>query len=104
MGKRVWISAIIATIIIVVLLLAFRSPHMDVTIGERAGFWQGFAHGYLIMINLVRSFFDRNIGVYEVQNAGHWYNIGFWLGQCIWFASGKISTDWVNAEQRDNNL
>lgn len=41
-----------------------------------AGLW----HGIIAPVTLVFSFFDDNIRMYEVHNAGSEYDLGFFLG------------------------
>lgn len=45
-----------------------------------AGFWWGFWHGIIGGINLIRSLFNSEVGIYEIFNNGFWYNFGFLLG------------------------
>jgi hypothetical protein len=47
-----------------------------------AGLW----HGLIVPVTLVLSFFDSNVEIYEVHNAGSEYNFGFFLGEVIVFA------------------
>jgi hypothetical protein len=47
-----------------------------------AGLW----HGLIVPVTLVISFFDSNVQIYEVHNAGSEYNFGFFLGEAIVFA------------------
>jgi hypothetical protein len=47
-----------------------------------AGLW----HGLLVPVTLVFSFFDSNVEIYEVHNAGSEYNFGFFLGEAFMFA------------------
>ena len=44
-----------------------------------AGLW----HGIIAPVTLVFSFFDENIHMYEVHNAGSEYDLGFFLGVTI---------------------
>jgi hypothetical protein len=44
-----------------------------------AGLW----HGIIAPVTLVFSFFDDNIHMYEVHNAGSEYDLGFFLGVAI---------------------
>ena len=44
-----------------------------------AGLW----HGIIAPVTLVFSFFDDNIHMYEVHNAGSEYDLGFFLGVTI---------------------
>ena len=47
-----------------------------------AGLW----HGLILPVTLVISFFDSNVQIYEVHNAGTEYNFGFVLGVAFMFA------------------
>ena len=47
-----------------------------------AGLW----HGLIVPVTLILSFFDSNVGIYEVHNAGSEYNFGFFLGVAFMFA------------------
>ena len=55
-----------------------------------AGFGVGLAHGFLSVIALVTSFFNRSVNIYEINNTGIGYNIGFVLGACFWFLSPRF--------------
>jgi len=46
-----------------------------------AGLW----HGIIAPVTLVISFFDSNVQMYEVHNAGTEYNFGFFLGEAFVF-------------------
>ena len=46
-----------------------------------AGLW----HGLILPVTLVLSFFDSNVEIYEVHNAGIEYNFGFALGVAFMF-------------------
>ena len=47
---------------------------------EPAGFWAGFWHGMIMPITFVVSLFKPGVGIYETNNNGGWYNLGFILG------------------------
>ena len=47
-----------------------------------AGLW----HGLIAPITLIFSFFDPNVRMYEVHNAGSEYDLGFMLGLTLIFA------------------
>ncbi|MBF0620132.1 MAG: hypothetical protein HQL19_08195 [Candidatus Omnitrophica bacterium] len=87
----------IIALLITILCLLCRPPHVGLVsiAGSVVGFWNGFAHGYLVVVDIARSFFDKNIGIYESHNNGVGYNVGFWLGQWFWISSGKIALDWA---------
>ena len=47
-----------------------------------AGLW----HGFIMPFTLVLSFFNSDVQIYEVHNAGSEYNFGFFLGEAFMFA------------------
>ena len=58
-----------------------------------AGFWAGLWHGVLMFITLIVSFFTDNVRIYEVNNSGLAYDIGFVLGAMGAFGGGtKVTT------------
>ena len=56
---------------------AHGTPGAD---GSLAGFWLGLWHGMLAPLAFLVSLFSQRVGVYEVHNAGAWYDLGFLLG------------------------
>ncbi len=48
--------------------------------GDKAGFWAGLWHGILIIITFIVSLFTNEVGIYEVNNTGWPYNLGFLIG------------------------
>ncbi len=53
--------------------------------GVTAGFWGGLWHGFISPVTFIISLFSDTIHVYEVHNAGGWYDFGFLLGASIIF-------------------
>ena len=47
---------------------------------NRAGFWAGLWHGFIIVITFIVSLFTDEVGIYEVNNRGWPYNLGFLIG------------------------
>ena len=48
---------------------------------QQAGFWLGLWQGLLIAVAFVVSLFNPDVGIYEIQNSGAWYNnLAFVLG------------------------
>ena len=45
-----------------------------------AGFWNGLWHGFILPFSFIGSLFSENIAIYEVNNNGGFYNLGFMLG------------------------
>ncbi len=48
--------------------------------GHKAGFWAGIWHGLIIIITFIVSLFTKEVGLYEVNNTGWPYNLGFLIG------------------------
>lgn len=46
----------------------------------------GLLHGFIAPFTLVLSFFNSDVQIYEVHNAGSEYNFGFFLGEAFMFA------------------
>ena len=44
------------------------------------GFWLGLWHGLILPVTFVVSLFSDTVGIYEVDNNGHFYDLGFLLG------------------------
>jgi hypothetical protein len=50
---------------------------------EPAGFWAGLWHGIIIIVTFIVSLFTKSVGIYESNNNGGWYNLGFLIGLFI---------------------
>jgi polyferredoxin len=44
-----------------------------------AGFFSGLWHGWIAPITLVVGLFNNAIRIYEVNNTGWWYDLGFYI-------------------------
>ena len=76
---------ILALLLIVVLIFMGCAPgnerwNQDVNPGETAGFWAGLWHGLIIIITFIVSLFTSDVSIYEINNTGWPYNLGFVLG------------------------
>jgi hypothetical protein len=49
------------------------------SLANPAGFWTGIWHGWIAPISLVWSLFKHTIRLYEVNNTGFWYDLGFYM-------------------------
>jgi len=57
---------------------------------DAAGFWWGLWHGVIAPVTFVVSLFDHDVSIYEVQNNGGWYDLGFLLGlSCVFGGGGR---------------
>ena len=46
---------------------------------KRANFLTGIWHGWIAPISLIVGIFDHNIRIYEPDNTGWWYDLGFYM-------------------------
>jgi hypothetical protein len=82
-------SRVVPAVLVVGLVLVLAScaagPNPDVSSGADAGFWLGLWQGVIVPITFVISLFTDEVNVYEVNNTGNWYDVGFVLGLSIAF-------------------
>ena len=67
----------------VLLLLTACAPgaNPEVSTGpDPAGFFLGVWQGLILPVTFVVSLFNDDVSIYEVQNNGHLYDLGFLLG------------------------
>jgi hypothetical protein len=60
--------------------------------GKPANFWAGLWHGLIVVVTFVVSLFTKNVGIYESNNVGWGYNIGFIVGCMISLGGGAKAT------------
>ncbi len=58
------------------------------SVDNPANFWAGLWHGLIIVVTFVVSLFTREVGIYETNNIGWGYNLGFLLGAMIALGGG----------------
>lgn len=44
-----------------------------------AGFFSGVWHGWIAPLSLIVAFFNPSVRFYELNNAGWWYDFGFYM-------------------------
>src|SRR5690606_26687344 len=62
-------------------------PNPDQTPGGY-GFWWGLWHGIILPVSFIVSLFTDSVSIYEVDNDGNWYDVGFMLGIALF--SGPV--------------
>ena len=79
MKSNTWILA--AILLLAILFLTGCLPGtVASTAGGPANFFQGVWHGWMAPFSLIgHFFFDSSIRIYEVQNIGIWYDLGFYI-------------------------
>ncbi|MFO7674860.1 MAG: hypothetical protein R6X12_00875 [bacterium] len=83
-------TVLLAALVLVFVLAAGCAPGNErwASVDSKAGFWAGLWHGLIIIVTFVVSLFTRDVGIYEANNAGWGYNIGFLLGCMISLGGG----------------
>ncbi|MBN3522447.1 hypothetical protein JSQ80_01015 [Paenibacillus apiarius] len=61
------------------------------TQADPAGFFWGIWHGWIAPISLIIGVFNGDIRVYEVNNTGWWYDLGFYLAILGGFGGFSLS-------------
>jgi succinate-acetate transporter protein len=59
---------------------------------DPAGFWMGLWHGFISLVTFIISIFNDNVTIYEVNNNGWTYNLGFILGISIFYGGSSKGT------------
>lgn len=77
MGKQV--RLVVAGVVLVLVLSACAPGSGSFGPDDPAGFFAGFWHGLIAFFTLIWSIFDSDISIYEVDNVGFWYDLGFFL-------------------------
>lgn len=50
-----------------------------------AGFWMGLWHGFISLFAFIISLFNDHVSIYEINNSGKLYNLGFILGIALFY-------------------
>ena len=87
MLKKKYIFALIF-VMLAVLMFSSCAPgdirwNQDAAPGNEAGFWAGIWHGLIIIITFIISLFTDKVRIYELNNTGWPYNLGFIIGLMI---------------------
>ncbi len=92
MVKKKYIFALIFMMLAVLTLTGCAPGNVrwdqKVTPGNEAGFWAGIWHGLIIIITFIISLFTDRVGIYELNNNGWPYNLGFIIGLLISLGGG----------------
>ena len=70
------------------LLISGCAPGNERFVEGPAGFWAGLWHGFIVLFTFIISLFSDSVQIYEVNNTGGWYDLGFLLGACAFFSNG----------------
>ena len=59
---------------------------------DPAGFFAGLWHGVISPLTFIVSLFDDGVAIYELNNRGGWYDLGFLMGVGGSWGSAGAST------------
>ncbi|MGZ7113764.1 MAG: hypothetical protein ACXVI0_01760 [Halobacteriota archaeon] len=76
----VGLALLVAAIYIIVYHVGM--PTRDLS-GAPANFWWGLWQGLIIVLSFIASWFDNNIVLYQVNNNGFWYNLGYLIALSV---------------------
>lgn len=88
MSRFIWIMA---AFVLLMILTGCAGPNTAQT-SSGVGFIEGLIQGFIAPVTFIISIFDSNVNVYEVQNNGLPYNLGFVLGAGILFGGSSKAT------------
>ena len=77
----------IVLVLVVALLLSACAPGTDAYNDTQAGFFSGIWHGWIAPLSIILHIFDDRFRVYEVNNTGIWYDVGFYMAIISGFGS-----------------
>lgn len=77
--KKSILLLIALTIVLIFLLTGCVPGDGSYTADKPAGFFWGIWHGWVAPISLIISIFVKNISIYELNNTGWWYDLGFYM-------------------------
>lgn len=61
------------------------------TLSDPAGFFTGIWHGWIAPLSLIVGIFSDNVTLYEVNNTGWWYDLGFYMAVISGFGGVALS-------------
>ena len=85
------ITFMIMIILLMLLLVGCMPGDGSYTSNQPANIFSGVWHGWIAPISLIRGFFNSNIRLYEVNNTGWTYDLGFYLAILGGFGSIAFS-------------
>lgn len=93
-SKKSMFRRIVAVTFLVIVALLFSSclPGDGKNSAEKpANFFMGIWHGWIAPLSLIVGIFNGNIRVYEPNNSGWWYDLGFYMAVISGFGGLALS-------------
>ena len=83
---------VLISLCLIMLLLSACAPGMNDHSPERpAGFFWGIWHGWIAPLSLIFGFFNDTTRIYELNNSGLWYDLGFYIAIISGFGGFSLS-------------
>ncbi len=70
---------VLILLLMVVVMMTGCLADADVVRDKQAGFFTGVWHGWIAPFALIINFFNKSVTIYEVNNVGWWYDLGFYI-------------------------
>ncbi len=86
-GRAAGAAVAVAALLLVASCAASGNPEAGGP-GAQPGFLYGLWHGIIAPVTFIVSLFTDQVGIYEVDNSGAWYDFGYVLGLSIVFGGG----------------
>lgn len=77
--KRKHILILCSLLLLLILATSCVPGSGSSTAKNPAGFFWGIWHGWVAPISLIWGFFEPNIRIYEINNTGWWYDLGYYI-------------------------
>lgn len=78
-------------LLFVILFITSCAPGNEKFDISPAGFWMGLWHGLISLFTFIISLFRDDVTIYEINNTGKMYNLGFIFGILIFYGGGSKS-------------
>jgi len=85
-------KTVLLIIVLIILFAVSCAPKNERFLEKPAGFWAGLWHGFIAWITFIISLFSDRVAMYEVNNNGGWYQLGFLLGLGAFVGGGSHSS------------
>ena len=90
--KKILTQKPIILFVLMVLILVSCAPGNEKFDAAPANFWMGLWHGFISLVTFIISLFNDKVTIYEVNNVGKLYNLGFIIGVMLFWGGGSKST------------
>ena len=88
---RARVTILLVVLVMTAILLSGCMPGNDQYVQRPAGFFWGVWHGWIAPISLIVQLFNSAVRVYETNNAGWWYDFGFYIAIAGGFGGLSLS-------------